>query len=91
MRYNLRITHLLILFYLLGSFASATHIHKDATVHTDCKICLLSDSMHGGDVVVQPMDTLVLPNYILTLYFLHLTHINPILKGFYAQAPPLFS
>ena len=90
MRYNRIITRLLILFYLLGTFASATHIHKDATeVHTDCKICLLSNSMHGGDVVAEPLVTPVLPNYALPLHFLHLSHINPISKGFYSQAPPL--
>jgi len=92
MRYKLRITRLLILFYLLGSFASATHFHKDTTeVHSDCKICLLSNAMHGGDVVAKPLLSVVLPRYVLPLNPLHVSHINPISKGFYSQAPPLFS
>ena len=92
MRNNLLITRILILFYLLGTFASATHLHKDATeVHTDCKICLLSDSMHGGNVVAEPLLTSILPSYLLPLNLLDLSYIKPISKGFYGQAPPSFS
>ena len=92
MRHHLRITRLLILFYLLGTFASATHIHKDAIqIHADCKVCHLSNSMHGGDVVAEPLVAIVLPNYELPLNFLHLSYINPIIKGYNAQAPPFYS
>jgi len=92
MRYKLRITRLLILFYLLGSFASAAHFHNDATeVHSDCKICHLSNAMHGGDVVAKPLLTMVLPSYVLPLNPLHLGYYNNLIsKGFYSQAPPLF-
>ncbi len=90
MKHHKMITRLLLLFYILGAFASATHIHKDVTgVHTDCKICLLSNSMHGGDVVAEPLVAIVLSNYELPLNFLYLSYVSPIPKGFYAQAPPL--
>ena len=92
MRYNLGITRILILFYLLGSFVSTTHIHQDANeVHTDCKVCHLSNTMHGGDIVAEPLVAIVLPDYELPLSFLNLSHVNPILKGFYSQAPPFSS
>ncbi|SFV62807.1 hypothetical protein MNB_SV-8-162 [hydrothermal vent metagenome] len=92
MKHHKMITRLLLLFYILGAFASAMHIHKDVTgVHTDCKICLLSNAMHGGNVVAKPWVAIVLPNYELPLNFLHLSYVTPISKGFYAQAPPFSS
>ena len=92
MRYHLRITRILILFYLLGSFASATHIHQDATeVHLDCKVCHLSNTMHGGDVVAEPLQIVILPRYILPLALLQQKNINPLIKGYNAQAPPFSS
>ena len=92
MRYNRIIIRLLVLFYLLGSFASATHIHHDATeVHTDCKVCHLSNTMHGGDVVTEPLQVVILPPYLLPLALLQQKHITPLIKGYNAQAPPSFS
>ena len=92
MRYRqLRTAYLLILFYLFGAFASATHIHKDLTeVHTDCKICMLSNSMHGGDVASEPVEIVLLPNYLLPSTYLEQIYINLSMKGYDSQAPPSY-
>ena len=86
------ISHLLLLFYLLGTFASAAHVHyKSANVHTDCKICLLSNSVHGGNVAEEPSFSLLLPSYCIEVTPALLSHISLVSKGFDAQAPPFSS
>jgi len=92
MQYRLRIIRILLIFYLFGSFASAIHIHKDATeVHTDCKVCHLSNAMHGGDVLTETLQIVILPRYILPLALVEQKHIHPLIKAYNAQAPPSFS
>jgi len=86
------ISHLLLLFYLLGTFASATHIHHEsANIHADCKICLLSNTMHGGNVAEEQSPTLLLSSYLIEVTPPFLSHISLISKGFHAQAPPFSS
>ena len=88
MRHNKLITRILVLFYLLSTFASATHIHQDFTEsYTDCKVCVVSDSMHGG-AVAEPLAMAVLPHTIVSLDFLALSYVSPISKGYDAHAPP---
>jgi len=92
MRYTLHISRLLIFFYLFATSVSAAHIHEDMhTVHSECKICMLTQSMDSGDV---PDDTQYVSNlsyYLPTFTTLHPEPTCIHLKGYYSQAPPLFS
>ncbi|WP_296824620.1 hypothetical protein [Sulfurovum sp.] len=86
------ILHLFLLFYILGTFASATHIHHEsANIHTDCKICLLSNTMHGGNIAEEQAPALLLPAYIIEVVPPFFSHVSLISKGFHAQAPPFSS
>lgn len=87
-----RITRLMLFFYLISSYMGATHIHhKDFTVHSDCKVCIVVKNLHGNDIVDD--------NFLLDEVrnnFEFQTLVNDILyatviKGFNSQAPPLFS
>jgi len=90
MKFKLRTTSLLIFFYLLGSFASVSHVHKDATTtHIDCKICMLVNAMHGANAATETLATGLNYKELLSRDTLILLYIRPLLKGYNAQAPPL--
>ena len=86
------IAHVVILFYLLSTLLSTAHIHDDIhTLHSDCKICIVSNAMLGSDISSPT-------NYVTTLSIylpkISVLEDNPLvvrLKGFHSQAPPSFS
>jgi len=91
-RFQQRIVHFLLFFYLFSSYLGATHIHHDAlTFHDDCKVCIVVKNLHNGDT----SDSVTLP-LIDTVHYQEIALYQSLFvfetfKGFDAHAPPLFS
>jgi len=82
----------LLFFYLTSSYASATHIHTDATiVDSDCKICIMVKNITGGDA--PSFD--ILPSNMLVDSTIEVRetqeNIVTMPKGYFSHAPPSFS
>ena len=91
-QYQLRIIQVLLFFYLLSSYAGATHIHHDGlAVHHDCAVCIVVKNLHSSDtpdpVALPAIETI---RYQKIALYRSLYVYKPI-KGFNAHAPPLFS
>ncbi len=70
---------------------SAIHIHKDAQVHDDCKVCIVHKNLNSADVPTTSTLNLTCDYYYETILFHTRIHSKSILKGFNANAPPIFS
>lgn len=87
-----KFVRILLFFYLFSSFASATHIHHDALEsHTDCKICLVVNDLHGADVPSSYTLGCELPFQFPVLTLQNTYYSSQIIKGYNAHAPPAFS
>ena len=82
----------ILLFYLSSSFLSAMHVHHDiSTPHDNCKICLIVKNLSSGDI--PTFDSLEFTGFT----YGHLivkkqsSILKTILKGFFSNAPPLFT
>jgi len=92
MKYKLSFKHLLIFVYTLATILGASHIHKDMnSSSSQCKVCMLTQNMHGGELPETPDSIVLVTAYIIEILIIDkpLSYIN--LKGFNSQAPPLFS
>ena len=91
-RFQQRIVHFLLLFYLLSSYLGATHIHHDALAsHDNCKVCIVVKNLHNGktsDSVTLPLTDTI--RYQKPALYQSLFVVETF-KGFDAHAPPLFS
>ena len=91
-RYRLKFISFTLLFYLLSSFLSATHIHNDEHVsHNDCKICIVVKNLHSADAPTITTLTVVETDHCQKIAISHTLFVSAIEKGFDAHAPPLFS
>ena len=83
-----RLRHLLIVVYFIASFMSAIHIHKDAQVHDDCKICIVHKNLHSNTPPTPITYTDCIEcSYEAILFKPTLVQIT-LDKGFNAKAPP---
>ena len=90
--YTKYIMRMLILFYLLSSFLSATHIHYDNdAVNDECQICIVVNNFNSADI--PETHTLASITFTIRAIVNDEIHIfsTTIYRGFYSQAPPLFS
>ncbi len=91
-RYRLKFISFTLLFYLLSSFLSATHIHNDEHVsHNDCKICIVVKNLHSADAPNIATLPLIDAIHYQKIAIYHSLFVRAIEKGFDAHAPPLFS
>jgi len=92
MKYKLPFKRLLIFVYTLATILSASHIHKDMnSSSSQCKICVLTQNMHGGDLAETSDSIVLLSAYIIQILIIDKPIPYRNLKGFNSQAPPLFS
>ena len=86
------IIRLLLFFYLSSAYLSATHIHHDALESLDdCKVHLIVKNLNSADAPSTSFELLSCVGcFTYTLFSTH-QFIQPIEKGFNAQAPPYFS
>ena len=86
------IVRLILFLYLISTYLSATHIHKNSLEHnTDCKVCIIVKNLHSGDVPgVEINNVKTLDDYIKLIFNQQLITQIP-LKGFNSQAPPILS
>jgi c-di-AMP phosphodiesterase-like protein len=86
------IVPLILFFYLTSTYLSATHIHKNSLEHnTDCKVCIVVKNLHNGAVPAVELNGVTTLNNYMALIFNQQQTIQILLKGFNAQAPPIFS
>ena len=85
------IIRLLLFFYLASSSLSAAHIHHDDISHVDCKVCPIVKNIDSADT--PSCDTIAsLPLYHdRNIFTTESIFVYTQLKGFHAQAPPMFS
>ncbi len=88
---NIRLRHLLIVVYFITSFMSAIHIHKDAQVHDDCKICIVHKNLNSADVPSTSTLNLVCDYCYQAILFKPTLFQDVLDKGFNANAPPHIS
>ena len=89
---KMRIAKLLLFFYLLSSYLSAAHIHKDTLAsHDDCKVCIVVKNLHSGDAPATFAQPLVAWDTVVVVSLWHDTVVAAPKKGFDAHAPPRFS
>ena len=80
---------ILVVFYLLSSYLSATHIHQDSSdTQEKCPICIFVKNFQSGDVVIA-LVLLLIFTPLFTRFFNTLMRRREVLKGFNSQAPPL--
>ena len=81
--------HLFAVIYFTAMLLGASHFHHDLrTHHSDCKVCMLTQNLSGGDLPQSqpPLETLLYP---FTPFAWYRTVVSiPLLKGYMAQAPP---
>ena len=82
---------LLIFFYLTSAYLGATHIHHDGLESVDCKVHLLIKNLNNADTTDNSLDFFKCNNCFESISFYLNDFIQPIIKGFDAQAPPFFS
>ncbi len=81
----------IVLFYLFGSFLSATHVHDDGLVHDDCKVCIVHKNLNSADVPTTSTLNLVCDYCYEAILFKATLFQDALDKGFNANAPPYFS
>lgn len=88
--FSAMIIRLLLLFYLTSAFLSATHIHNDELEHNDCKICIIAKNINSADA--PSLATFTQEHFDLFDFMTshEILFSYEILKGFNANAPPLF-
>lgn len=90
--YKKHMMHIVIVFYIFSSWLSATHIHHTLdTVSTQYQVCIMVDNFNSADIPISVAVPFVLAVYPSIRNEDTLTIAITIYKGFYAQAPPLFS
>jgi hypothetical protein len=83
---------LLLFFYLSSTYLSATHIHHDALKSLDdCKVHLIVKNLNSADTPHNSFELISCINCFEEIYFNTHQFVQPITKGFDAQAPPHFS
>ncbi|HIC78067.1 MAG TPA: hypothetical protein EYP02_02680 [Sulfurovum sp.] len=83
----------MILFYLVTSFTSATHIHMYDEKHIDdCQICVIVQVFSGDVPPKYEIDfSCEICTYLIETAINRLTIKISYLKGFFSQAPPSLS
>jgi len=85
------IVRLLLFLYLTSSYLSATHVHNDALEqHKDCKVCIVVKNLNSGDVPTAQLNNFDCDYYYEPILSENYQTAYTPLKGFNANAPPLF-
>jgi len=86
------IIRLLLFFYLSSSYLSATHIHHDDLKSlNDCKVHLIVKNLNSADAPTTLFELLSCVGCFTNTLFNTHQFVQPISKGFNAQAPPYLS
>lgn len=90
-QFKILLVRYLLFFYLTSSYLSATHVHSDALAsHNDCKVCIVVKNLNSGDVTIYQLDNPTCDGCYEPIVFQIERTPKRILKGFNANAPPLF-
>jgi hypothetical protein len=87
---KLTLIRLLLFFYLSSAYLGATHIHHKAMESVDCKVHILVKNLNSGDALDSSFELLGCGGCFKSIAFNLDYFIVPLIKGFDAQAPPLF-
>jgi len=83
---------LLLFFYFTSTYLSATHTHHDALESLDdCKVHLIVKNLSSADTPNDSFELLGCVGCFESIAFYLYEFVQPIVKGFDAQAPPYFS
>jgi len=82
---------LLLFLYLTSSYLGATHIHHKALESIDCKVHILVKNLNSADTPDNSFEMLGCEVCFESIIFNHSYRVQPLIKGFDAQAPPFFS
>ena len=83
---------LLLFVYLTSAYLSATHIHHKALESSsECKVHILVKNLNSADALDTSFELLMCEGCFESIVFYSNTFIQPLIKGFNAQAPPFFS
>jgi hypothetical protein len=86
------VVKLLLFVYLTSTYLSATHIHhKDLESSSKCKVHILVKNLNSADALDSSFDLLMCEGCFEPILFYNNFFIQPLIKGFNAQAPPYFS
>ncbi|MCF6207167.1 MAG: hypothetical protein L3J47_09790 [Sulfurovum sp.] len=82
----------LLLFYLLSSYLSATHIHSSDEAHADsCSVCIVAKTLQSVDVIQADISLAELPYIHVHRNVLHLRLSLLVYMGYFSTAPPSVS
>ena len=84
------VIRLLLFLYLTSSYLGATHIHHDALESIDCKVHILVKNLNSGDMSNGLFELLGCDGCFESITFTLSYFIQSLIKGFDAQAPPIF-
>jgi len=82
---------ILLFFYLASSSLSATHIHHDGISHADCKVCPIVKNIDSADTPSLDITLVISLYHDRDIFTTESVFVYTYLKGFHAQAPPVFS
>jgi len=83
---------LLLFIYLTSTYLSATHIHhKVLNSSSECKVHILVKNLNSADALNISFELLICEGCFESIVFYSNYFVQPLIKGFNAQAPPYFS
>ena len=86
------VVRLLLFFYLTSTYLGATHIHHDGLESlTDCKVHVMIKNLNSADMPDVPFELLGCVGCFESIVFYGNYFVQPLYKGFNAQAPPTLS
>ena len=83
------VIRLLLFFYLTSSYLSGTHLHADGLEPIDCKVHVLVKNLNSSDTTNDSFELSRCENCFIFITFSGNYFVQPLVKGFDAQAPPL--